>query len=139
MRNSLCIGEKKRCIVFVRDNFQCQDCGKHVEFYNPIKTWEKTKVFCDLLVHHINGPINDDYENLITLCSDCHEHKAHELGFKYLPTKFYTPKPLTEQHLKVTNEIFTATEYSKHGYLNIYNEYVKRETKLTEKWSERTW
>jgi 5-methylcytosine-specific restriction endonuclease McrA len=49
--------------VFERDNFTCQKC----------KTQDKTARILE--AHHINPLVmegNDNLDNLITLCSDCH-------------------------------------------------------------------
>lgn len=126
------IGERKRCIVFLRDGFRCQECGRSARFYNPIKRFAIFELFCDLEVHHIRGLINDDYDNLITLCNDCHKNIAHGGSFRNRPTKIYKPKSMKKAIIDRVESIFTATEYSRHGYLNM-------RTKLTEELSERTW
>lgn len=119
------IGEKKRCTVFLRDGFRCQECRRSARFYNPIKRFEVFALFCDLEVHHIRGPINDDHDNLITLCNDCHRNKAHGGSFRNYPTKIYKPKPMTQAIINRVESIFTATEYSRHGYLNIGPELLR--------------
>ena len=59
----------ERYFVFARDNYTCQSCGK-----------SKDKV---LQTHHIiyrsNGGSNR-VDNLITVCTDCHNYKNHQKG-----------------------------------------------------------
>lgn len=54
-------------------------------------------MFGGLEAHHINGNSEDNrFENLISLCNDCHLYKAHNGSWKNKPTKTYQPKALTE-------------------------------------------
>lgn len=47
-----------------RDNYTCQECGKHESENNKNKNLE---------VHHIDSDkMNNDEENLISLCKSCH-------------------------------------------------------------------
>ena len=73
-----------RWTVFTRDGFTCQDCGQ----LGDLKSLE---------MHHINGNHNDNrYENLISLCVDCHLD-AHGRNWKNKPVKTYVPKLMTEE------------------------------------------
>jgi hypothetical protein len=128
----LALSKVERCKVFLRDGFKCQDCGKPARFYNPITRFASDKVFCDLIVHHIDGDCsNNAYNNLITLCDECHK-KAHGGWFRNKPVKKYFPKTMTEEVIKIAESIFSQSEYREHGYLHIA-------PKLIEKWAERNW
>lgn len=55
---------KKRRIILNRDGWRCQNCG--------------AKYFLE--VHHKKSEENDDPNNLITLCHDCHRKGIHGKG-----------------------------------------------------------
>ena len=70
-----------RQMVFERDNWECQKCGK---------TIKETALHC----HHIKGYaqnkiLANDIDNCITLCKDCHKevHKQHGCGYVDLQCK----------------------------------------------------
>lgn len=69
-----------RKLVFERDNYTCQKCGK-----------DKNKENFELHCHHINpvklDPLESaDINNCISLCKDCHKetHKKDGCGYKQL-------------------------------------------------------
>ena len=76
----------KRYIILERDNWECQDCGltneQHILCFNKC-----------LVVHNIDGEnkkikeINNQEENLISLCMRCHG-KRHKINLeKYANVK----------------------------------------------------
>lgn len=52
-----------------RDNFTCQECGKH-----------DSELDTALEVHHIDGQIDHSLDNLVTLCSSCHAN-SHSVDY----------------------------------------------------------
>lgn len=82
-------------LVLVRDGFQCQNCGKR----EKITFREK----CKLEIHHINGPINNEWDNLITLCRDCHLYGAHNGDYRSPPRIIYIPRKMDLD--RVTQEL----------------------------------
>ena len=78
--------QKKRLEILERDNWECQDCGltneQHILCFNKC-----------LVVHNIDGEnkkikeINNQEENLISLCMRCHG-KRHKINLeKYANVK----------------------------------------------------
>lgn len=58
---------KNRELALQRDNYACVHCG-----LNEIEIWQKYKRGPD--VHHIDeNPLNNRVNNLVTLCSSCHQ------------------------------------------------------------------
>jgi len=54
-------------IVLARDNYTCQWCGK--AYAEDAQTWRAHTV-----VHHLDGNrLNNNVENLITICRSCHQ------------------------------------------------------------------
>lgn len=75
IRRSVEVNPEFRQIVFERDQYKCQNCGKH-----------KSEI--SLHCHHINPKISDpisdcDIDNGITLCVDCHKLAHQKDGCKY--------------------------------------------------------
>jgi len=101
MSESRSIGPEKRWIVLFRDNFTCQRCGKKGTFrLTPWGREHPLGKFCaNLEVHHIHGPISDDYDNLITLCSECHL-AVHAGSWKNKPIEIFTPNPISEEIIR---------------------------------------
>jgi 5-methylcytosine-specific restriction endonuclease McrA len=86
------LNRKYRWIVYFRDSFQCQKCGKQ----GKIDDYVGFCLICDLVIHHINGDRrNEQLENLITLCSDCHYH-IHNGNWRNKPELTLT-KSITEE------------------------------------------
>ena len=70
-----------------RDNYRCQECSKHQdELYDSNGTKYK------LMVHHIDyDKNNNDKNNLISLCRNCHLHtnRGRDSWTSYFKTKQY--------------------------------------------------
>jgi len=65
MTNRISVPSEIRTAIFCRDDYSCQKCGFHSSNGD------------DLEVHHINlkvNGLNNDPDNLITLCSICHHY-----------------------------------------------------------------
>ena len=75
------IGNRKRVEILLRDNFTCQLCNH--QGYSDIFLG-RLAIGIDLEIHHIHGSKNNDYSNLITLCSDCH-FKIHQQNWRNNP------------------------------------------------------
>lgn len=64
--------------ILYRDNFTCRDCGEFKAYKNEHGVY--IPIDSGLEVHHII-PVseggNDDPDNLITLCHDCHMKRHH--------------------------------------------------------------
>lgn len=70
-----------RQLVFLRDNYTCQKCGKH-----------KNELTVGLHCHHLTGvqlnPIEScDIDNCVTVCKICHKNIHIENGCKYIDFK----------------------------------------------------
>lgn len=82
------VNPRIRVEIFERDNYTCQDCGRKGE-------WFFFRNY-DLDVHHMDGNgENNNYENLITLCDECH-FNAHGRNWQHKPIKSYTVKETIE-------------------------------------------
>jgi len=81
-----------RLMILVRDNFRCQNCGylgKQSLFINY-----------NLTIHHIDGDRqNNKYQNLVTLCDQCHL-KAHGGNWKNKPFQPFVPKNMSREVIK---------------------------------------
>lgn len=87
-----------RWVVLFRDEFTCQECGKRGKFrlFGAFSITHPRGMFCDLEVHHIKDATVNDFDNLITLCSDCH-FDVHEGDWKHKPIKTFIPRPITQE------------------------------------------
>lgn len=72
--------------VMARDNYECRVCGK--SSLSPVdSSADFDKIHFELEVHHIiprKDGGSDTFENLITLCEDCH-HKTFSNGYSGVP------------------------------------------------------
>ncbi len=72
--------------VMARDNYECRVCGKS-SFAQVDTTSAFDRIHFELEVHHIiprkDGGV-DNFDNLITLCEDCH-HKTFSNGYSGVP------------------------------------------------------
>lgn len=90
------VGSFLRWVVLTRDNFTCQNCDRKGK-RSPWRNY-------DLDAHHIDGnEENNNYDNLITLCGDCH-FKAHGCNWKSKPIKNYRPKATTDEIMRQAKE-----------------------------------
>ncbi len=76
--------------VLVRDNYSCRVCGK-----SDVVSMDKDsfRVHMSVEVHHIiprSSGGSSDFENLITLCEDCH-HKTFGNGYSGIPVNRNPP------------------------------------------------
>lgn len=72
--------------VMARDNYACRVCGKST--FSPVdSSSDFDKIHFQLEVHHIiprKDGGSDSFENLITLCEQCH-HKTFSNGYSGVP------------------------------------------------------
>lgn len=72
--------------VMARDNYECRVCGK--SSFSPVdNSADFDKIHFQLEVHHIiprKDGGTDSFDNLITLCEDCH-HKTFSNGYSGVP------------------------------------------------------
>ena len=115
-------------IVLYRDNFTCQKCGKKAIF----KLWpggpeDPNGPFCDLIVHHIEGPTSNDYDNLITLCQNCH-FMVHGGSWKNKPKEKFNPRPITTEIIfEGMRDYYRRQDYvNEYFFRRMFNEYEKK-------------
>jgi len=97
------VGSLLRWIVLTRDNFICQNCAKKGE-RSPWRNY-------DLDAHHIDGNReNNSYDNLITLCDDCH-FEIHGCNWKNKPIKTFKSKTTTNEIIRQAEQSWYASCY----------------------------
>ena len=68
---------KLRMACFVRDDFQCTECGRYVNPSAP--EWADSRAHMAHIIGRGAGG-NDSLENVKTMCKGCHIDKQHAYG-----------------------------------------------------------
>jgi len=115
------VPEKLRIKILIRDKFECQECGKYS--YIKYNMWKK---YSDHEIHHVHTNMNNDPENLISLCKTCHL-LVHGGSWRNKPIKVYSPIDIPRFAYDIAYIFLYPIEYLSERISNIVKSEIEEE------------